>query len=193
MSEEQEEPKEQEQPVPEAEEAGRAGGAVAAERVMPVVTAGSAIGAGSLAGLIAGIVQAIWLMIAATATGAPAWGPLKVISTMVLGVGPLQTPAFEAGPVLTGAVVHLVIMVLLGGLFGLILSRIGMGLSVLLGLAYGLILWVLSQYVVWPAIQPDAAAVISRSPWWGPGLSLLVYGLVLGLLYPLFRGRYAER
>lgn len=185
MSEEQE-PREREE-----EEAGaKRGYAPALEAVRPAVAVSNAITAGMLAGLIGGVAQAIWLMILAAVMGMTAWAPLKLISTMVLGMGPMETPGFAGGPVLMGAILHLLIMTLVGGLFALIVRNVGLGSSVILGIVYGLAVWLISQYVLWVLIQPEAALMITG---WVAAISLVIYGLVLGWLYPSFRSRYAPR
>lgn len=165
-------------------EAGRRGGYAVSVPVVGRLTVGRAVSAGMLAGLIGGIGQALYMMLASVAMGGTLWSPVKGISTMVLGTAPLQSPAFEAGPVLIGVVVHLVIMALLGGLFGLIVGTIARGLSVLLGLVYGVAVWLLSQFVFWPLVQPTTAAMINTGV---AVVSLVIYGVLLGILYSSFR------
>ena len=175
---------EQENQQREEQEAGKAGGyAVTVPRVAGLAL-GRTIPAGMLAGVIGGAGQALFMMLMAVVMGGTLWGPIKGISTMILGTAPLQPPAFQAGPVLVGAILHLAIMALLGGLFGVIVGAIGAGLSVILGAAYGLVVWLLSQFVFWPLVQPDTAAMINTGV---AVVALLIYGLLLGLLYPGFR------
>src|SRR5512136_2663153 len=109
----------------------------------PLIRARSSIGDaavdGLLNGVIAGIVMAIYLMISGVLTGA---GLAATLSAFDLGQG--------ASPV-RGALIHLAVAAIYGMVFSLIYWLIGRGRSmgrggnVIIGVAYGLLLWLITQ------------------------------------------------
>ena len=127
---------------------------------------------GLLHGVGAGIVMAIYLIVIGLLTGA---GLAATLSAFDLGQG--TSP-------LRGALIHLAVAAIYGILFSLIYRLIGRGRSigrggnVIIGLAYGLLLWLITQIAF--------AAGVNVAPSSLPTLHFAVahalYGIVLGWL-----------
>jgi hypothetical protein len=126
---------------------------------------------GLLAGLIAGLSMAIFLALAGLLEGTP---PLTTLAYF--------DPA-RAGGWLTGLLAHLAVSAIYGVLFGLLLGVLGqirpsaLRWRWLLGMDYGVALWVLGLGIVLTAV----GAPLAQIPAWQFGLAHLVYGLALGL------------
>jgi hypothetical protein len=134
---------------------------------------GNAAVNGLVAGAAAGIAMLGYLLL--TAGDAP--GDLL---TRFTGAG------IEASP-LMGAVTHLAVSAIYGMGFGLIWravhSRYGKIAQVLFGLAYGLALYAISQWLMLPAAQSPLLEL--PMPHWG--IAHAIYGIVLGYSYRLLR------
>ena len=84
---------------------------------------------------------------------------------------------------LIGMVVHLAMSIALGIALAVLLTAIGGWATTttggpLAGMAFGLIVWLVMQYLVWDAIDPAAA---ERFTPWVFVIGHLMYGLVTGL------------
>jgi hypothetical protein len=126
---------------------------------------------GLLAGLVGGVLMALFLAAAGWLAGTP---PLTTLAYF--------DPA-QAGSWLTGLLAHLAVSAIYGVLFGLLLGGVGLirpsalRWRLLLGMGYGLLLWVLAMGLVLTAV----GAPLAQMPAWQFGLAHLVYGLALGL------------
>jgi hypothetical protein len=142
----------------------------------PLMRARSSIGDaavdGLLNGVVAGVVMAIYLMISGVLTGA---GLAATLSAFDLGQG--------ASPV-RGALIHLAVAAIYGMVFSLIYRLIGRGRSisrggnVIIGLAYGLLLWLITQVAFVAGIN----VALSSLPMAPFAVAHVVYGAVLGWL-----------
>jgi len=125
---------------------------------------------GLLAGLVGGAAMALFLAAAGWLAGAP---PLTTLAYF----DPAQT-----GSWLTGLLAHLAVSAIYGVGFGLlwgVVGRIRPSLARwgwLLGLGYGLLLWLVALGLVVTAV----GAPLAQIPAWQFGLTHLIYGLVLG-------------
>lgn len=123
---------------------------------------------GALIGVVAGIVFAMFEMIAAWAMGDGFWMPLRMIGAIVLGEEALEGSYSLAGAATAGAVVHMALSALYGAVFGALLALVPVlrgsaGLLVAAGSLYGLALWLVNFYVVAPIAFEwfqDANAVV---------------------------------
>jgi hypothetical protein len=107
---------------------------------------------GAVAGLLAGAAFIAVTMWFASSMGDPAQGPLKMISTIVLGQGALESGTASAG---VGLVVHAVLSVAFGIAFGLIAPLLRTnGTAALVGAVYGALLYVVNFLVVAPIAFP---------------------------------------
>lgn len=125
---------------------------------------------GLLAGLVGGVVMALFLAAAGWLAGAP---PLTTLAYF----DPAQT-----GSWLTGLLAHLAVSAIYGVVFGLLLGVMGrirpslVRWGWLLGIGYGLALWLLGLGVVLTAV----GAPLAQIPAWQFALAHVVYGGVLG-------------
>ena len=108
----------------------------------------------------------------------------------MMGMLPMIAMLIKSESAVLGFVLHLVFSAIIGGTFGLIFGHAALnkGTGVLLGLLYGVIWWVLGPLVIMPVwlgmgIQLSAKGVAMAIPsLWGH----LVFGFILGLIYPMF-------
>lgn len=94
-----------------------------------------------------------------------------------------------------GWVVHLVIAAVIGAIYGILVGPRGatIGAGWWLGLVYGAIWWVLGPLLIMPSLMgmgPQFGMAL-QGPMLMSLLGHLLYGLVLGIAYPLIRPRVA--
>src|SRR4029453_6820994 len=109
--------------------------------------------AGALAGLGGGLAMALIGALLTHALDQDRWLQLKVIAGVMLGPAVAAQSGFAAGPILVGALIHLAVAALLGALFEIIMRLIARlpsdyGVPEVAGLAYGLLIWLASFFVV---------------------------------------------
>ncbi len=135
-------------------------------------SSGDAAVDGVLHGVGAGIVMAIYLIAIGMVTGA---GLTATLSAFDLGEG--------TSPV-RGALIHLAVAAIYGMLFSLIYRLLGRGRSigrsgnVAIGLAYGLLLWLITQI----AFAAGISVALSSLPTVHLAVAHALYGLTLGWL-----------
>jgi len=108
----------------------------------------------------------------------------------MMGMLPMIAMLIKSESAVLGFVLHLVFSTIIGGTFGLIFGHAALnkGAGVLLGLLYGVIWWVLGPLVIMPVwlgmgLQLSVARMTMAIPsLWGH----LVFGFILGLIYPMF-------
>jgi len=142
----------------------------------PLIRARSSIGDaavdGLLNGVMAGVVMAIYLMISGVLTGT---GVAATLNAFDLGQG--------TSPV-RGVLIHLAVAAIYGMVFSLLYRLIGRGRSigrggnVLIGLAYGLLLWLITQITFAAGIN----VALSSLPATHFAVAHALFGLVLGWL-----------
>src|SRR6266542_2991858 len=137
---------------------------------------------GALAGLGGGLAMAVVAAIIATSMGQDIWQEAKQIAAIVYGPAALAQPGFDAGPVLVGSLIHLVVSALLGALFGILTRRVlrltsDFWTPVLAGLIYGMLIWLVAYFVVLPLLNPALLDL------YAPAFIVqhLVYGMVTGV------------
>jgi hypothetical protein len=146
----------------------------------------STLGAGAVGGLVAGIVMAMWSMIVLWLIGEGFWTPLNLIAHTFWRDAPVGA-TFSAGAMILGAIVHMMMSIILGIVYAWWAerSRSGPPLIVAGAVVYGVVVWLVNQYVLWPLI--DSVAANAFTPWVF-GVGHVMYGLVLGLaLLPALR------
>lgn len=127
---------------------------------------------GLLHGVIAGVVMALYLLAASVIAGT---GPAATLNAFDLGQG--TSP-------LRGTLIHLAVAAIYGMVFGLIYHAIthrrsiGRGGSMLVGLAYGLLLWLITQiaFAVGINVSLNSLAAVQLA------VAHVIYGVVLGWL-----------
>ncbi len=142
----------------------------------PLIRVRSSVGDAAVDGLLhgveAGIVMAIYLVLIGIVAGA---GLTTTLSAFDLGQG--------TSPV-RGALIHLAVAAIYGMVFSLIYwligrSRtIGRGVTLLIGLAYGLLLWLITQL----AFAAGISVALNSLPALHLAVAHLVYGAMLGWL-----------
>lgn len=134
------------------------------------------------AGLIAGAVfMMLEMVLVGTVGGGSPWGPPRMIAAMVMGQDVLPPPAtFDWGIMIVAMMIHLLLSVILGFVLGWVISRwhLGLGAAIGLGLAFGLLIYVINFYgmtVVFPwfATARNAISIFAHA----------MFGLVLGWAY----------
>lgn len=141
------------------------------------------IGRAILGGVAGSVVMAMWAMMVAAISGMGFWAPVQLIAAVWLGSSALMH--LSATVILVGLMTHM----MMGAILGLVLAsifqvvRTGPGpVRLVWGMVYSLVVWVLSQYVILPAIDPMMA---SHMPPWAFALGHLMFGVVTAafLLY----------
>jgi hypothetical protein len=116
---------------------------------------------------------------------------LRVYGTVFLGARALTTE--DLNFFMLVAVVHFSIGAIAGAVFHVLVNRFvpeRTGLQIGLGVAYGLLMWIVNFYLVLSWLQPrlvGEAYVLQLMPAWVAALTHVIYGLTLGLLQPLGR------
>jgi hypothetical protein len=127
---------------------------------------------GLLNGVVAGVVMAIYLVTSGVLTGV---GIATILSAFDLGQG--------TSPV-RGVLIHLAMAAIYGMVFSLIYRLIGRGRSigrsgsVMIGLVYGLLLWVITQI----AFATGVNVALSSLPAMHLAVAHVIYGAALGWL-----------
>jgi hypothetical protein len=144
---------------------------------------------GAIAGLIGGLAMALVAALISLVQGQDIWLEAKEIAIVLLGPQAATQPGFAALPVLIGTMIHLIISMLLGALFGIVTRRVfhltsDFGTPLLAGLVYGMLIWLVTYFFVLPTINPQL-----HDSMYAPGFIIqhIVYGIVTGLCYTWLR------
>lgn len=136
----------------------------------------AAIGAGLLAGVVFLILEMV--MVPVFLHGSP-WGPPRMIGAIALGKSVLPPPAtFTLGVFLTAVVVHFLLSVIYAIILGAIVHRMGMGMAILVGGGFGLLLYIANFYVL-TALFPWFANARN----WVTIFAHLLFGLIAAWAY----------
>lgn len=142
------------------------------------------------AGLIAGVVFMmaemimVWLFL-----GQSPWGPPRMIAAMVLGQDVLPPPAtFDIGILMTAMMIHFILAVVYGFIFGWIVHNMNMGTAVLTGAGLGLAIYLINFYPIAAALFPWFA--MARN--WVSIVSHIMFGAVLAWAYVAIVHRMRE-
>jgi hypothetical protein len=134
------------------------------------------------AGIVAGIVFVMMEMaLIATVGNGMVWGPPRMMAAIVMGEGVLPPPpTFDFGIVMAGMMVHFVLSVILALILGWVIAkwRLGMAMAIVVGLVFGLIIYLVDFYLMtglfpWFANARNMITLVSH----------LVFGGVLGAVY----------
>ncbi len=133
---------------------------------------------GIVGGLIAGILMVILMMIVTLIGGDGFWKFPKWVADAVYGDSWL---GFNATDIFTGLVIHLIVSMLLGALFGIIVVPFATTARQLLiaGAAWGIVVWLLFGLLAVAAIDPTMAQEVPPVPWL---IVNLLYGLVVAFI-----------
>lgn len=140
-----------------------------------------AVYAGVMAGVIAGLAMAMVSMMMAMMTGEGFWAPVKKISVTLLGQSAVQNPGFEFMPVMVGMMIHFATAIMFGIILVMLAGRRSYGPAIGWGIAYGLGIWVVMQFIVLPLVNP----VMAQMPPLQFAMLHMIFGGTLGS-YPAF-------
>ena len=161
------------------------------EIAVATLPAPTVVGSGVAAGIIAGIVMAIWAMATSAITGAGFWIVPQLIAGMFYG--PL-TLVRGATTVVIGTLVHVVVSAGLGALFALMVGwRPGAdGRMLAWGFVYGLAIWLVMSFGVLPLVNPTMSARVALTPvnWI---FQHFLFGLVLAFCFDQMRATRLRR
>lgn len=138
---------------------------------------------GAMAGAAGGMVMAMWSMIVLWLAGVGFWSPLNLIAHTVWRGAPLGA-TFSGGALVLGLVIHMMMSMILGMVLAVgvrTVSRLGRNPVTVAttGMVFGLVVWVVMQYVIWKAVDPAAAPLFTA---WVFALGHLMFGAATGLL-----------
>lgn len=142
---------------------------------------------GLYAGLIAGAVFLVLEMLMVPLfLGESAWGPPRMIGAILLGEAALPPPAtFNLGIVLVAIVLHFALSSVYGILLAAIIKRRTEGSAILIGVLFGLALYLINFYLFtglfpWFAMARNWVSIVAH----------LVFGGVAGYAYKEIKVRY---
>jgi len=150
-----------------------------------IVPAVSDLRAGALAGLAGGIAMLVAGLLLSLLSEQSIWLPLRCIAALVYGAAAMADTGSSLAPLAVGTAIHLLTAVLFGILFRLLCQRIEhpptrASVSLLVGLAYGLLLWLIAIVCIVPRLDTWLAEIAPLTFF----LQHLVYGSMLGLICP---------
>lgn len=106
---------------------------------------------GAIAGLVAGLFTSVFLAIMNAAQGRDVLQGLKFAGVPVLGKRALE-PGFDHVAIVIGVFDHLVISMAWGFFFGLLFFGLSKGMTMLAGVFWGLVVWIVMLYVALPVL-----------------------------------------
>lgn len=128
-------------------------------------------------GVIGAVIMAMWAMMVAAAIGMGIWAPVQLIA--IVWYGPAAMMHLQAGVIFAGLMTHMMMGAMLGiGLAVLfhVVPQIAPGRARLLwGVGYGLAVWLVSQFVALPLVDPMMASHMAP---WAFALGHMMFGLV---------------
>lgn len=162
----------------------------------------TAVMLGVIGGMAGGLGMAMWMMIKAATAGQGFWTPLSLCMAsfvyrgwaknmmdemmMMQQQGKVMQPGFEGIHGLVGIVLHMAVSMMFGVIFAAVLSaglgqRFGAAGTVVAGLVCGVVIWLVMEYAVLPAINSLMANNIKDMVGtWVFFVAHLMFGLILG-------------
>ena len=144
---------------------------------------------GALWGVVASLVMALYAMIASAALGQGFLTPLYGIASPLVGgqdmMASMQTLHVNLGPLLVGAIVHMLWGALYGVIFAFLARQFGLAgpVGLVAGVVYGLLVMGFMMLIVLPIV---GAGGMPKTVGFSFGVEHALFGLVLGL-WPLLR------
>lgn len=133
--------------------------------------------------MVGGMAMAMWSMIVLWLAGTGFWSPLNLIAHTLWRSAPLGA-TFSVGALLLGLLLHMMMSMVRGMVLAVVAAKAGVlgrsrGSLALTGMVYGLIVWIVMQYVVWRIADPAAAEAFTP---WVFAVAHVMYGIVAGPL-----------
>ncbi len=140
--------------------------------------------AGIIGGVIGGLVMAMLATMLMPMMGKSATSPMRLMAATIEGEGAMTG---GMSTIVLGMMIHLATSIALGVIYGFIVAWLGWSrfwVIFVLGGVYGILVWLVMQYLVLPRGNRLMARKMPPMPW----LMLhIVYGLVLGLFVWVFK------
>ena len=146
---------------------------------------GTWVGIGALAGVLAGLVFALFQVImAAAGIGSPLSELIEMVEGVTTFGGAASAPGIAAPELAIAGLTHLVLSAIYGAVFGAVASKVGAlrnNRIALIGAAtvFGLLIWIVNFFVIAPVAFPWFAQTNAVVQFFA---HTLFYGTVLGLL-----------
>jgi len=142
---------------------------------------------GAIAGILAGLILALFLVATSLAGGQDAWMALKGAGAPFLGQRAMQ-PGFDALALIVGALCHFAVAIIWGVAFGLLFFGLHKTTTMIAGLFWGFVVWIGMYYMVLPVLglgdvargTPISLAIVSH----------LLFGVVLGAAFLPYQREY---
>ena len=149
----------------------------------PRLHAGAAVFAGLIAGAVFMMLEMI--MVPMFMGGTP-WGPPRMIAAIAMGPDVLPPPAtFDLGILMVAMMVHFALAIVLALVFALIAKGRPMGTAIMIGAAFGLVVYLVSFYGM-TAVFPWFAEARN----WVSLFAHVMFGVVLGWVYAMRTARF---
>ncbi len=140
---------------------------------------------GAIAGVIAGIVFAMFEMIMAAIMGDGFFMPLRMIGAIVLGEDALMPSYSLVGAAVVGLVVHMLLSAVYGAMFGALVGLVpalaeNRTMLIVAATLYGFALWLINFYVVapmafeWFGMADSVVQFVAHTFFFGTVLGLLI-------------------
>ena len=143
-----------------------------------------AVGGGIIAGLVSGLALSVFQLALAISTGRNPFIVFKAAAAPFLGERALQ-PGFDAGAIVAGAACHFAVAAVWGLLFGVLFYGLGRGVTMVVGLFYGLVVWLAMNYVLLPLL--GRASMARATPIGIAVAAHLLFGLILAAAFLPFQ------
>lgn len=155
----------------------------------PAIRPGNGVRIGLFAGLVGGLVLAVFGIATALAAGGDVWQPLQLPSAPLLGERAFA-PGLDLLALLVGIAIHFAIAAAWGATFGFFFHGLAARGTVIAGALFGLVVWFTMMYVVLPlaGLAELAAAVPARDAVVGH----VLFGLGVGIAYAPYQERFGE-
>lgn len=155
----------------------------------PNIRPGNGVRAGLFAGLVGGLVLAVFRIATAVAAGGDAWQPLELAAAPLLGERALS-PGFDLTALVLGLIIHFAIAAAWGATFGFFFHGLAARGTVIAGALFGIAVWFMMTYVALPLanLTEVAAGVPLRDALVGH----VLFGLGVGIAYAPFQDRFGE-
>jgi hypothetical protein len=145
-----------------------------------------ALGGGALAGVAAGLVLSVIMLLMSIARGDDVWMGMKVPAAPFLGEAAMQ-PGFEAGPVLAGVASHFLVSIAWALPFALLVYGMSRAGTLWAGALWGVVVWIGMYYVVLPIL--GLGSLTEHAPAWLAILEHVLYGAVVAAAFLPFQRR----
>jgi len=157
-----------------------AGTGLTASTIVPLVI-------GGVAGMLAGVMMAMFSMVVAELDGYGFWAPPRAITAVFFGTEHLGG-GFEADAVIGGVAIHMVLSMMFGVGFAVMLSplrKVNVLAQTMIGMGFGAVLWAVNTYLIAPVFEGNVFDDAMAD--WTWIAAHLIFGGALGMIYALWR------